>query len=66
MTVPMALPRSPRLAAAALALAAIATLVSSAPSRAATTPCAASDVTAPTTANPDRTLDIATCNLLPL
>jgi len=24
------------------------------------------DVTAPTTANPDRTLDIATCNLLPL
>jgi len=50
MTVPMALPRFPRLAAAALALAAIATLVSSAPSRAATTPCAASDVTAPTTA----------------
>ena len=24
------------------------------------------DLTAPTTANPDRTLDIATCNLLPL
>jgi len=47
MTVPMALPRSPRLAATALALSAIAALVSSAPSKAATTPCAATDVAAP-------------------
>ena len=47
MTVPMALPRSPRLAAAVLALSGLAALVSSAPSRAATSPCAATDVTAP-------------------
>jgi len=47
MTVPMALPRSPRLAATALALSAIAALVSSAPSKAATAPCAATDVAAP-------------------
>ena len=49
MTVPMALPRSPRLAAAVLTLSAVAALVSAAQSKAATTPCAATDVTAPTT-----------------
>jgi uncharacterized protein YkwD len=47
MSVPMALPRSPRLAAAVLALSAIAALTSSDPSQAASAPCAATDVAAP-------------------
>lgn len=48
MAVPMALPRSPRLASAVLALAAVAALSSSARSEAATAPpCAATNVAAP-------------------
>jgi uncharacterized protein YkwD len=48
MAVPMALPRSPRPAAAVLALTAVVALSCSAPSQAATAaPCAATDVAAP-------------------